>query len=61
MYTVPLPPNTPLTIGNLPSIAKELDFAKIAASVRSNVLEVFAVDESASVQESGKEALTGNR
>lgn len=49
-YTVPLPPNTPLTIDNLGSIAKELDFAKIADTVKSDTLEVFATDESASVQ-----------
>jgi urate oxidase len=49
-YTVPLPPNIPLTIGNLPSIAKELDFATIAANVKRDTLETFATDESASVQ-----------
>lgn len=49
-YTVPLPPNTPLTIDNLPSIAKDLDFDGIASTVRTATLEVFATDESASVQ-----------
>jgi urate oxidase len=49
-YNIPLPPNIPLTIDNLPKIAKELDFPKIASNVRENVLEVFATDESASVQ-----------
>ena len=50
MYTIALPPNTPLTIDNLPEIAKELDFPKIAETVLSDTLEVFAEDESASVQ-----------
>lgn len=49
-YTVPLPPNTPLTIDNLKSISEEIDFPKMATTVRSDVLEVFATDESASVQ-----------
>lgn len=49
-YTVPLPPNIPLSIDNLGKIAKELDFADIATKVRKNILEVFATDESASVQ-----------
>ena len=49
-YAVPLPPNTPLSIDNLGSIAKELDFSKIAENVKSDTLEVFATDESASVQ-----------
>ena len=49
-YNVPLPPNTPLSIANLPAIAKELDFPKMAATVRKDILEVFATDESASVQ-----------
>lgn len=49
-YTVPLPPNIPLTIDNLGQIAKELDFAKIASAVKEDTLQVFAEDESASVQ-----------
>jgi urate oxidase len=50
MYTLPLPPNIPLSLDNLPAIAKELDFGKIAETVRTDTLEVFAEDESASVQ-----------
>ncbi|ORY33400.1 uricase [Naematelia encephala] len=49
-YTVPLPPNIPLSIDNLGAIDKELDFAKIATESKNDVLEVFATDESASVQ-----------
>lgn len=49
-YTIPLPPNTPLSIDNLGQIAKEIDFAKIATAVKKDTLEVFATDESASVQ-----------
>ncbi|WVQ84641.1 urate oxidase [Cryptococcus sp. DSM 104549] len=48
--TIALPPNTPLTIANLPSIAKELDFPKMKELIRKDVLETFATDESASVQ-----------
>ncbi|KAL7418385.1 hypothetical protein Q5752_006843 [Cryptotrichosporon argae] len=50
MYTVPLPPNAPVTIDAIPAIAAELNFADIAAKVRRDTLEVFATDESASVQ-----------
>jgi len=49
-YTIPLPPNIPLSIDNLGQIAKEVDFAKISAAVKQDTLEVFAEDESASVQ-----------
>jgi urate oxidase len=49
-YTIPLPPNIPLSIENLGQIAKEIDFAKVATSVKKDTLEVFAEDESASVQ-----------
>ncbi|KAK8853252.1 urate oxidase [Kwoniella newhampshirensis] len=50
MCTVNLPPNTPLTLDNLSSIAKELEFPKMATLIRKDVLETFATDESASVQ-----------
>ena len=50
MYTVALPPNTPLTIDNLEAIGKELDFPGIATAAKEDVLTVFATDESASVQ-----------
>jgi urate oxidase len=56
-YTIPLPPNTPLTIDELPGIAEKLDFPKIADAVKTDVLEVFAQDESASVQVSQKQDL----
>ena len=49
-YTIPLPPNIPLSIDNLPAIAREIEFGKIAIAVKTDVLETFAVDESASVQ-----------
>lgn len=49
-YKVPLPPNTPLSIGNLSNIANKLEFGKIAEKTKTDVLEVFAQDESASVQ-----------
>jgi urate oxidase len=39
-----------LSIDNLGQIAKEIDFAKIATAVKKDTLEVFATDESASVQ-----------
>ncbi|WWD19669.1 urate oxidase [Kwoniella shandongensis] len=48
--TVTLPPNTPLTIDNLTSIAKELDFPTMTSLIRKDVLDTFATDESASVQ-----------
>jgi urate oxidase len=50
LYTIPLPPNTPLSIDNLGKIASEIDFAKVATAVKQDTLEVFAEDESASVQ-----------
>ncbi|ORX40531.1 hypothetical protein BD324DRAFT_6254 [Kockovaella imperatae] len=49
-YTVDLPPNVSLSIDNLPEIGKDIGFTKIAQLVRQNTLEVFAEDESASVQ-----------
>ena len=49
-YSLSLPPNVPLTIDNLDEIAKEMDFPKIADAVKQDTLEVFAEDESASVQ-----------
>jgi urate oxidase len=49
-YTVPLPPSIPLTIDAIPEIGKALDFAKIAQTAKQVTLEVFATDESASVQ-----------
>ena len=49
-YTVDLPPNTILSIDNLDSIGKDIGFSKIAQTVRQDTLEVFAEDESASVQ-----------
>ena len=49
-YTIPLPPNTPATIDNLPSIASTLNFPKIAKTARHGTLDVFANTHSASVQ-----------
>lgn len=48
--SISLPPNTPLTIDNLGSIAKELDFPKMKELILKDVLDTFATDESASVQ-----------
>ncbi|WVF72960.1 urate oxidase [Kwoniella sp. CBS 6097] len=48
--TISLPPNTPLSIDNLASIEKELDFPKVLPQIKKDVLETFATDESASVQ-----------
>ncbi|KIR41481.1 urate oxidase [Cryptococcus deuterogattii 99/473] len=48
--SISLPPNTPLTIDNLGSIAKELDFPKMMELILKDVLDTFATDESASVQ-----------
>lgn len=48
--SISLPPNTPLTIGNLASIAKDLDFPKMKELILKDVLDTFATDESASVQ-----------
>jgi len=49
-YTVNLPPNLPLSVENLPAIAKQLNFPSMQGTVRTDILEVFAEDESASVQ-----------
>ena len=49
-YDLTLPPNIPLTIDNVPKIAKEMDFAGIATKVKTDVMTIFAEDESASVQ-----------
>jgi urate oxidase len=49
-YTVNLPPNLPLSVDNLEAITKELKFPEIQDTVRTDILEVFAEDESASVQ-----------
>ncbi|WVO18560.1 urate oxidase [Cryptococcus depauperatus] len=48
--TLSLPPNIPLTIANLDTIAKELDLPRIKENIRKDVLDTFATDESASVQ-----------
>ncbi|BEI82725.1 hypothetical protein CcaverHIS002_0305930 [Cutaneotrichosporon cavernicola] len=48
-YTVPLP-KIPLTIDNIGAIGKALNLPKVAEIVRRDTLEVFATDESASVQ-----------
>jgi urate oxidase len=50
MYKIPLPPNTPVKIENIGEIPKQLDFVETAKRVRQVTLEVFAEDESASVQ-----------
>lgn len=50
MYKIPLPPNTPVKIESIGEIAKQLNFAETAKKVRQTTLEVFAEDESASVQ-----------
>jgi urate oxidase len=49
-YSVPLPTSTPITIDSLTEIGKQLDFPKIAETARKVTMEVFATDESASVQ-----------
>lgn len=49
-FDITLPPNLPLSTENLSAIAKELDFPKIKETFRTDILEVFAEDESASVQ-----------
>ena len=49
-YTVTLPPNLPLSVDNLEAIANELKFPDMQETVRTDILEVFAEDESASVQ-----------
>ncbi|WOO82341.1 Uricase [Vanrija pseudolonga] len=48
--SIPLPPNTPLTPDGVGEIAKALDFPTISAAIKKDTLEVFATDESASVQ-----------
>lgn len=48
-YNVPLP-KIPLTIDNIDAISKALNLPKVAEIVRRDTLEVFATDESASVQ-----------
>jgi urate oxidase len=49
-YNITLPPNVPLSVENLPAIAKQLNFPSMQETVRTDILEVFAEDESASVQ-----------
>lgn len=50
MYTLALPPNIPLTIDNIPQIVSEINFLDVAKTVKATTLEIFATDESASVQ-----------
>jgi urate oxidase len=45
-----LPPNLPISKDNLPAIVKQLNFPSMQEKVRTDILEVFAEDESASVQ-----------
>lgn len=49
-YTVPLPSSIPLTIDSITEIGKKLDFPRIFRTAKEVTLEVFATDESASVQ-----------
>jgi len=49
-YLVNLPPNLPISKDNLPAIVKQLNFPSMQETVRTDILEVFAEDESASVQ-----------
>lgn len=49
-FGITFPPNLPLSVDNLPAITKELDFPTIKETFRTDILEVFAEDESASVQ-----------
>lgn len=49
-YDVQLPPNVPLTIDNIAKIDKFADFQNVYQKTRRATLEVFATDESASVQ-----------
>ncbi|GHJ85793.1 hypothetical protein NliqN6_2195 [Naganishia liquefaciens] len=49
-YDVQLPPNVPLTIANIGKVDKFVDFQKTYEKTRQATLEVFATDESASVQ-----------
>jgi urate oxidase len=49
-YDIQLPPNVPLTIANIPKIDKFADFQNVYEKTRQATLEVFATDESASVQ-----------
>lgn len=48
-WNVPLP-NIPLTVENIGAIAAQLKLPEVAAKIREDTLEVFATDESASVQ-----------
>lgn len=50
VYTVPLPASPPLSPKTVGDIAAKLNFPRIAATVMKDTLEVFATDESASVQ-----------
>ncbi|EKC99586.1 uricase (Urate oxidase) [Trichosporon asahii var. asahii CBS 8904] len=49
-YSVPLPANIPLSMKTVGDIAAKLNFARISATVLKDTLEVFATDESPSVQ-----------
>lgn len=49
-YDVQLPPNVPLSIENLGKINEFADFQNVYQKTRRATLEVFATDESASVQ-----------
>ncbi|KAL7413315.1 hypothetical protein BDY24DRAFT_389646 [Mrakia frigida] len=49
-YDFVLPPNVPLTIDSLPEVDAALGFTKTAEAGRKTTLEVFATDDSASVQ-----------
>lgn len=49
-YDVSLPPSVPLTIENIGKIDKHVNFQNVYLKTRKATLEVFATDESASVQ-----------
>lgn len=49
-YSVPLPANIPLSMKTVGDIAAKLNFPRISATVLKDTLEVFATDESPSVQ-----------
>lgn len=49
-YDVSLPPSVPLTIENIGKINQHVDFQNVYLKTRKATLEVFATDESASVQ-----------
>lgn len=49
-YTIPLPASPPLSPKTVGEIASKLNFPRIASTVKKDTLEVFATDESASVQ-----------